>query len=93
MLSILDHVEFLSGEALLFDKFFHFIPCAVGGGVIDEYYVEVGVFLHDDGLYVLDVEIVVHVVVTWHHDAKWQLFVLTDLVFLFIVVFLLLCQL
>lgn len=93
LLSILDHVEFLSGEALLFDKFFHFIPCAISGGVIDEYYVEVGVFLHDDGLYVLDVEIVVHVVVAWHHDAKWQLFVLADLVFLFIVVFLLLRQL
>lgn len=85
-------MEFLGGEALLFDELAHLITCAVGGGVIDEYYVEVGVFLHDDGLDVLDVEIVVHVVVAWHHHAKGQLIVLTDLIFLFIVILLLLRQ-
>ena len=62
----------------------------IGGGVIDEHHMKIIVFLHDYGLDVVDVPIILGVVVAWHHDTEGQLFVFTNFILLFVVFSLLL---
>ena len=57
----------------------------VVGGIVDEDNMVVGVFLHEDGVHVVDVAIVSSVIVGWHHHADRELLVMLDVVFVLVV--------
>jgi hypothetical protein len=85
LLAIPNHGEPISWNGGFFDKFLHIISGGIGGGVIDEHHMKIIVFLHDYGLDIVDVPIILGVVIAWHHDTEGQLFVFTNVVLLFVV--------
>ncbi len=80
-----DHV-LLGWYYLLGSHKFDHISCrGIGGCVINEDHMIVGILLHEDGVHVIDVSVINCVIVGWHDHTEWKFFVLANLILLFII--------
>jgi hypothetical protein len=86
LMRIIDQLESLSRQlGLILHEKANLLPRAISGGIIDEYYMVVGVVLHEYAAHIFEMTLLGHIVVAGHHHAEGQFLELANIVFLLVV--------